>query len=212
MKFTLPTLAISCGMIASSIAVAAPSVPKAKMQKPQMIQVNLYAKPQVFAKVIETINPNRRLVPIFRNGEWVKVGDPRDGKVGWINKKQYRKAYNNFYRPDVQTIFVNSNNNKDGKPVVNIVAYSNGKKLTEKQAKALYERMQKQQQHQWRAMNHFNQRMGQLFARQDQMFGRDFPGSFMGSDMARPIIIVNQSAPNAPMPPKAWKMVPNPKK
>jgi Bacterial SH3 domain len=52
--------------------------------------VNLYDQPQNAAKVIGTIDAAQGIIPIFTqpNGEWLKVGDPRNGNVGWVKTSE----------------------------------------------------------------------------------------------------------------------------
>lgn len=47
--------------------------------------INLYDQPQLAAKIVGTIDSTKGFVPIFStpDGQWVKVGDPRNGNVGW---------------------------------------------------------------------------------------------------------------------------------
>lgn len=115
--------------------------------------VNLYATPNgkhVTARVPITAS----LVPIYRQHGWVKVGNRQDGTVGWISLKQYHRQRAAYFKPDVQTIFINRSV-QDGKPTVSMVAYKDGKKLTDKEASALYEKMAKSQQREQRAMRHY---------------------------------------------------------
>ena len=118
-------------------------------------RIKLYQQPQA-GQVIAQLPVNIRLVPIYQQGKWVKVGDPRNGQVGWVDLAQYRKAREQFLRPDIQTVYIQINKNeKDGKPTLNIVAYKNGKQLSQAQANELYKQMRDQQQASWRNMRHF---------------------------------------------------------
>ncbi|WP_267256415.1 SH3 domain-containing protein [Coxiella endosymbiont of Ornithodoros maritimus] len=47
--------------------------------------VNLYEKPQSNAKILKTLSPTVRLILIYHQKDWVKVGDPRNGEIGWLN-------------------------------------------------------------------------------------------------------------------------------
>jgi len=46
--------------------------------------ITLYDQPQAGAKIIGFIDSSN-LVPIFKEGNWVKVGNQQNGTVGWIN-------------------------------------------------------------------------------------------------------------------------------
>ena len=117
----------------------------------QTPSIRLYAMPNT-RKLIETLPGNAALVPIYQQKKWVKVGDPRNGKVGWVNKQQWRDARTAFFRPDIQTVYIHSDRNKKGKPALNIVAYKNGKALSAEQAKRLYRKIRQQQVHEARRM------------------------------------------------------------
>lgn len=114
-------------------------------------QIIMYSKPNA-QTIVEKLPGDAALVPIFQNKKWVKVGDPANGNVGWVNKKQLRKAREAFYRPDIQTIYIHSDQSSNGKPQLNIVAYKNGQKLSQEQAQRLYEKVRKQQMHEMKHM------------------------------------------------------------
>jgi hypothetical protein len=111
----------------------------------------LYAAPNN-GKLVEKLPGNTALIPIYQQKKWLKVGDPRNGKVGWVNRQQWQAARNAFYRPDIQTVYIHSDHNKKGKPEFNIVAYKNGKKLSPELAKRLYRKIRQQQIQQARSM------------------------------------------------------------
>lgn len=114
-------------------------------------QIMVYSAPdgkQILAK----LPANTSLIPIYRQKDWIKVGNPRNGQVGWVNKAQLRQARKAFFRPDIQTIYIHSDRNKNGKLQLNIVAYKNGEKLSAEQAKRLYEVMRENQLRDMRRM------------------------------------------------------------
>src|SRR5579862_9418067 len=48
--------------------------------------INLYDQPKADGKVVNTVDSNTGIITIFKpkEGEWVKVADPRNGNVGWV--------------------------------------------------------------------------------------------------------------------------------
>ncbi len=48
--------------------------------------INLYEQPKADAKIVGVIDPAAGIVPIYtpKQSEWVKIGDPRNGNVGWV--------------------------------------------------------------------------------------------------------------------------------
>jgi hypothetical protein len=96
--------------------------------------ISLYTQPNVASRLIAELPYDTRLVPIFEKGDWLKVGDPSDGAVGWINKTQYMKAMQDAVRAHTQT-FVFKEKQQAGKPPV-IKAFHNGKPFQEEKTKA----------------------------------------------------------------------------
>lgn len=171
----------------------------ASIQKNLPVDISLYAAPSTKAQIQKHLTPTQRLLPIFTQGEWVKVGLPDDGTVGWINQKQYRQAVAAYYQPKVETFFVQSQSQdaKGENPNMTVVAYHNGKKLTDKEAKALYQQWQQQQEKQnlyfqhWfsQMQNTFNSHMKEL-----QALSPPWGGS-LGFPWVQPIILMPVSAP-----------------
>ena len=109
--------------------------------------INLYQSPTLKSTVLQKLSPTKQLVPIYYREGWIKVGDSNSGQIGWINRKQYCQAVETYYQPDIHTVFVRERNerNDEGNPVITVVAYENGKKLSDKQARQLYRDIAKQQ-------------------------------------------------------------------
>ena len=150
-----------------------------KVKIKQAALVTLYAS-QKGKKVTSTLPVNAPLVRIFQQGDWVKVGNPKDGSVGWVNKKQYQQALRAYYQPQIKTLYVSSSDDKAGKPEINVVAYKNGEKVSDKEAKAMYEKLRAQQKAQDAQWQRFNHRMMQF----QRMMWRDMQsGPFMNQSL-----------------------------
>jgi hypothetical protein len=56
--------------------------------------INLYDQPSPTAKVVGTIAQNSKMVPIFtdKSGEWMKIGDPTNGNVGWVKVSDFNTS------------------------------------------------------------------------------------------------------------------------
>ena len=114
---------------------------KSKKQTVDQVKIGLFAKAKD-SKPQTMIPVNTPLVRIIRQGEWIKVGNQKTGQVGWINLPDYRKAWREYTQPDINNIYVTTTGkDKD----INIVAYRNGEKLSEDDAKKLYDKLRKQQ-------------------------------------------------------------------
>ncbi len=153
------------------------AITSSAMTKQSMPMITLYDAPNA-TKVVATVPLNTAMVPIIYKQGWAKVGLRSDGQVGWVNIKQYETARDAYFKPNIQTWYVSTTQDKQsGKPTTTIVAYHNGKKLSDQQARVVYETMLKQQQAAQRAeaayWSQFNNMMRIQEQQMDQMFNAD---------------------------------------
>lgn len=141
-------------------------------------------------EVLKKLPANARLVPIFQQGNWAKVGNPQDGSVGWINLVQYQKAREQYYRPDIQTIYVHVDTADRGKPVLSVVAYKNGQPLSKEEATKLYQSLRKQQEAQFQSMQKFSMNMEQMMNQDFLNAQRFFDSAWMNPPWMEPVILV----------------------
>ena len=147
-----------------------------------MPAVNLYSKDNADSQH-ETFTLDRWSYarPFFRKKQWIKVAFTDNGETGWVNMKQLRQAMDKEWKSTarVQAVYINRTVDKDGKPVVNVVAYKNGKKLSDQEAKALYQKIHHEEVQQQADFHRFNVRMDRLFNQEftsrANFFGDDFP-------------------------------------
>lgn len=130
--------------------------------------ISLYTDANKNSKVVATLPTNTQLIPIFRQGDWLKVGNPKNGQTGWVNYKDYLGGQSNGGISDnMQAIFA-----QNGK----VTAYENGKQLPDADAKALYEKAQKQQQNMnqqfIKIQDQMNKAMTQGMQSMDQLFAQ----------------------------------------
>lgn len=172
-------------------AAEKPQINNATITKEKALQVILYASNDK-NKIIKTLPPTTHFVTIYQKGDWIKVGNTEDGTVGWINKKQYQTAINTFNQPNIQQIFISKTVDKNNKPELKIVAYRNGKPVSEKEAKALYADMQKQEKLQEEYWKQFNQNMIHW---QNIMLNNVFQDPFFNNPimMPMPVIVVENN-------------------
>lgn len=60
--------------------------------------INLYDQPQTASKVVGTIDTSSGIISIYspEKSEWMKVGDPKNGNVGWVKKTDLGDTKINF--------------------------------------------------------------------------------------------------------------------
>jgi len=191
----------------SPAPVSAKHAVKTEKTKSDSTLLSLYAKSNLNSTVVSKVEVSQDLVPIFRKEGWIKVGNPRNGKVGWINKEQYHKAVNANFHRRAQTVFIEVDQNKTN-PI--ITAYRNGKKLTAEQAKVLYSKIQKRQARFNKQMRRFQRSMRVWYSREM----RNMNAFFMPlerSPMMQPVIIIerNQGVSNKNLRSKEKSTVPS---
>ncbi len=160
---------------------------KQSVEKQTQDQIKLYADASKDAKVLATITLDQRIVPFYNKGGWVKVGDPANGQVGWIHKEQYRKAMNQAISESVQTVYIEQDSDNNQKPQITV--YKNGKKLTGKEAQAIYQKVQKQQTYMQNRFERFQKQM-QNFANEQML---QLNSSFNMLPVVQPIVIVENN-------------------
>ncbi len=205
-KIIISIFAIFLGLFAFPLALAA--TPPEKAASPAAIApadtIALYKNPDG-KEILKRLPSNVRLVPIFQQGNWAKVGNPQDGSVGWIDLVQYQKAREQYYRPDIQTIYVHVDTSDHGKPVLNVVAYKNGQALSKEEATKLYQRLRKQQEAQFQSMQKFSMNMEQMMNQDFLNAQRFFDSAWANPTGMEPVILVP-----APAPQKAAPVAPTP--
>jgi hypothetical protein len=172
MKKTLITLAASLAAVTTAFADTHP-IPS----------VQLHAKPSAQSKAAtKPIAVNEPLVVIMYSPDkqWAKVANRKDGSVGWINKKEFKKAVKTYRKPDFQSVIV-STDRSNGKTTQTVVAFRNGKPLTTAEAQALYGKLKNQYQQQRKSFREQQRAMRQM----ERDFFRNEAG-FMNSFFTQP--------------------------
>lgn len=157
-------------------------------------QVLLYQEPKADPKnIIKKLPPITHLIPIYQKDGWIKVGDPMDGQIGWINAKQYHEARENYYQPNIQTIFIQTTADQKGKPSLNIVAYKNGQQVSQEEATKLYNQMRDEQQRQLKEMNRYYRSMQRMMTRTFSNMQHVFDTYWEDTPWFEPIILLPSS-------------------
>jgi hypothetical protein len=110
--------------------------------------VNMYEQPQTDSKVIGTIDSGSSMVPIFSSkaGDWMKVGDPQNGNVGWIKVNDVSAS--NTANGVTSTGFSMSEktvNTSNGPKTYRVMQFGNTPPLSPEQSQAVTTEMQKRQ-------------------------------------------------------------------
>jgi hypothetical protein len=99
--------------------------------------VNLHEQPQQNSKVIGTIEVSEGFVPIFtpKDGNWIKIGDPRNGNVGWVQSSDLSDGKLSFH-------FFSTGNGGQG---YQVIQFGSSKPYSSEQVTKMMQEMQKQE-------------------------------------------------------------------
>jgi hypothetical protein len=155
--------------------------------------INLYDQPKTDSKVVGTIESTNTMVPIFsdKSGNWMKVGDPKNGNVGWIKVSDVSNANteNNLsgFSMTEQTV-----DTKNGPTTYRTIQFGNGTPANTESAQAIIQKIQSQQsliqQQTQKAYNNLTRDMAVLYQANPNVFNNP------GFPMFMPVIIVPQQA------------------
>lgn len=104
--------------------------------------ITLYDQPNQNAKVIGTADLSAGVISIFspsNNSDWMKVGDPRNGNVGWVKTSDLKNVKGS---ESIVTQKVLTNNPSTS---VQVLQVGDGPKLTKEQAQVLLREYQAKQ-------------------------------------------------------------------
>lgn len=106
-------------------------------------EINLYDQPQDGAKAIGKVDLIVGVIPIFtsKDEKWMKVGDPRNGNVGWIKSNDVSDGGDASISYTQRVI-----NTGKGPTTYQLMQFGKPDNMTPEQSKAMMEQMQKQQE------------------------------------------------------------------
>jgi len=67
-------------------------------------KISLHQQPDEKSSVVASIPANQAIIPIFIQGEWVKIADPTNGNVGWVSNETLKKHRLPIIKTLVQSI------------------------------------------------------------------------------------------------------------
>lgn len=116
----------------------------------------LYEEPKDNAKQIGSLDTNIGIIAIFtpEKSSWMKVADPRDGKVGWIKTKDLDASGSAEYTFTQR--FINSGNSPQS---YQMIQFGNAPKMTPEE---IQEQLKKTQQQQLLMQENLNKAMQNL--------------------------------------------------
>lgn len=161
--------------------------------------VSLYDQPKADAKVVGNIDLSAGVIPIFttKQGDWMKVGDPRNGNVGWIKSSDISSSGG----PTSFTFTQKTISNGKEPQTYQIIQFGSGQKMTPEQMQVLQQLQQQQQ--------NFQKQWHDLMSQMNDQFQHDWIMPTMGFPVIMPVVVVPARAPvtqpaaNTKQPPSA---------
>ena len=164
--------------------------------------VNLYEQPKTDSKVIATIDSTSNMVPILSapGGEWMKVGDPKNGNVGWLkisdvtNSKPGSVSTSSGFSMTEQTVPTAT-----GPQTFRTIQFGNGDPMGTDKAQAILQRLQKQQAE----IQNVTQKMYNEYYRDMNALMQSNPAAFANTPFPpfMPVIIIPAKPGTQGMPP-----------
>jgi hypothetical protein len=152
-------LATICTLLCAPLALAKP--------------INLYQDPKPDAKVVTTIDSTAKMVPIItsKEGDWMKVGDPKNGNVGWVKVSDVETGGGSFTG---FTITQHTVSTSKGPRTIQTIQFSEPQVMSPAESDAMVKQMQQRQEELQKSiqkvMNEFYKGMNNLFNNNKNLF------------------------------------------
>ena len=103
--------------------------------------IALLEQPNTNAKIVANVPVGQALISIFSQNGWVKVGDPKNGNVGWVNSKTLQTQ-------DYPLVYMEINSNKNGNKATQsyqVIQYSGSQSMNQAQMQKMLNNTEQQQ-------------------------------------------------------------------
>jgi hypothetical protein len=107
--------------------------------------INLYDQPKTDSKIVGSIDASSSMVPIFTTptGDWIKIGDPKNGNVGWVKVSELGTNAGPFATG--LSITQHTITTKEGPKTYQTIQFGVPQVMTSEQAQAFAKKMQERQ-------------------------------------------------------------------
>lgn len=153
----------------------------------------LYEQPQEKSKIVGSIDLAKGIIPIYtpKNGEWMKVGDPQNGNVGWIKSSEITANGNGTFTFSQRIL-----DDGKGAHTYQIIEYGKPENLTGEQMQTMIQKMQNQQRS---AQQNMQKAIQNMVNEINSLYQKSW-GINTGTPIIMPIVILpaEQNTGNAP--------------
>jgi len=131
--------------------------------------ITLYAEPSANAKAVANVAAGQQLIPVFQQGDWLKVANPANGMVGWAKQADLQQATPNASHQTVMQNYIITQQGND-KKVFQIDANGDVHALKGEQAQTVIKQMGNQQKQMQDQMNKMMSNAWQNFLMTQEFF------------------------------------------
>lgn len=142
-------------------------------------QINLYAQPNAKSKMVGSINLQKGVIPIYEKKDWMEIGDPNNGNVGWVKIADF-KAESQKSGIFITQRFIDTSK---GPKAYEIFNYGSPQQLSANQTQTIMKQMELRHQ-----MIEKNMRQTM------QDLAKNFNQGFVSFPVIMPVVVVPESA------------------
>lgn len=126
-------------------------------------EISLYDQPKADAKIVGNIDLAVGFIPIYtpKKGEWIKIGDPKNGNVGWIKANELTNGNSTQASFTFTQSYINDNNKSP--MTYRIVQFGEPSKPSSDQTQYMMKQLQIQKQSLQKSIQNMMRDMDQLF-------------------------------------------------
>jgi hypothetical protein len=138
--------------------------------------INFYEQPKADSKLVGTLDSDAGVITIYtpKDGDWIKVADPRNGNVGWIKSSDLSGSSTTSFN------IISTGNGPKG---YQVIQFGNSKPFTAEQYTQAMKQFEMQQE---AIQKNMQQMMNNMF--------KDLPQQWMSYPMMVPVIVVPEKS------------------
>lgn len=136
------------------------------------VNINMFEKPDASSKVVATLQNGDTVISIFapEKSEWVKVGNTKNGDVGWVKIKELQGPVfiSNINGKTIEQHIISDNKKPEEEK---IIQYSGSVQLNKADVDKFTKQLEEKQKQMAESMNKMEQEMQKMF----KDLSQDFP-------------------------------------
>ncbi len=158
-------------------------------------EIKLYEQPKMDAKVVATVDLSAGIIPIYtpkadsKEKGWIKIADPRNGNVGWVQSSDL----NNTGSSSSVTITQSIVNDNKSPMTYRVIQMGQPTDVTSEQSKAMEKQIEQERQAVQQSMQNMMRDINQLY----KDSGANFQSPFLMPVIVLPVQKNTTTSPKA---------------